>query len=50
MQCNNAGDELSMGVFVWATGSQINEMTGGFPVLTSATSFNFSEIALPDSG
>lgn len=41
-----AGDASAMGVFVWATGSQINEMTGGFPVISSDTALNGSVIAL----
>ncbi|CAD6593272.1 MAG: hypothetical protein ASARMPRED_007228 [Alectoria sarmentosa] len=28
------GKDSAMGVFVWATNSQINEITGGFPVLS----------------
>lgn len=27
------GDESAMGVFLWGVNSEINDMTGGFPVV-----------------
>ncbi len=42
------GDNSAMGVFVWATGSQINEMTGGFPVLSFETGVNVSDVSFLD--
>jgi len=42
------GDASAMGVFVWATGSQINEMTGVFPVLSSGRAVNVSDISFLD--
>ncbi len=42
------GDNSAMGVFVWATGSQINEMTGGFPVLSSGRADNVSVVSFLD--
>jgi hypothetical protein len=42
------GDASAMGVFVWATGSQINEMTGGFPVLSSGRAVNVSDVSFLD--
>ena len=35
-----------MGVFVWATNSHINEITGGFPV--HALSLNDSDVLILD--
>jgi len=34
-----------MGVFVWATNSDIDEMTGGFPVISPSLNSNITEIA-----
>lgn len=40
------GKDFAMGVFVWATDSHINEITGGFPALTLA--LNDSEVMALD--
>lgn len=49
MLMRGVGDASAMGVFVWATGSQINEMTGGFPVISSGDGLNVSDVTFLDA-
>ena len=38
------GEQSAMGVFIWAKDSDIDEMTGGFPVLSPSVSSNASSL------
>ncbi|MCJ1460294.1 hypothetical protein MMC28_010673 [Mycoblastus sanguinarius] len=37
------GDSFAMGVFVWATNSHMNQITGGYPAMLSPPNLNTSE-------